>query len=384
MRHSKLFTILGILFILISTAFDVHGQIKFREVSIYGHRATIFPTNPFLRGLNAKNQAIDTYNAVSLHLAFSPGEHSMWNYYFRDISFGVGAQLTDFPQTYELGSPYSIYGFVQSKIFSTKRFELRFNGELGMANDWRPLTADNHWNDVISLERTVHIDLGLDLRFKLANHHYAGIGLSATHFSNAAIRRPNQGINSGVAKVFYAWKIKEVERKPVVKPAFNAHNVLDFQIFGGYHHYSGIDEAEFVEDPYKGVNVRVFGLGMTFARRLNPVFKLGVGTDVTWDEGLSLDKGVVEGQVYNRNASSTDNFAVSIFPSLEIRMMRVGLVLEPGTYVHRDSNVFDLPKSYQRLGIRLYLREGVNIGAALRAYNFKSANFMEMRLGFSL
>jgi hypothetical protein len=374
-------TLVSISIILLSASIQLGAQQAFKEISLYTHYGNVIPTNSFLSGHNQLGKPINSYFAGSIHVGFESLKNDYWNKTYPNATYGIGAQWTSFYPHKDLGNPISVYGYMQSDILSFKKFALRFNGELGLAWNWNKRSKTNALNDVISLERTVHLDAGLEFNYRLFTHHQLGVAMSFGHFSNGGTKRPNQGINTITPKLFYKYQFNtRPKNSPIEKLNYKKH-IFNFNLVAGYHNYNTSTINDSLKQPFKGVNVRVFGINGNYGYAISPVLKVGIGADVMWDEGISLAMDIVDSTLINTNEASTQNLQSSVLPFVELRFHRISLSIQQGLYLYRQANNLGLPNTFQRIGLIFHFNHRWNAGAYLRAYNFKSANFIEASAG---
>src|SRR5690606_39701866 len=97
-----------------------------------------------------------------------------------------------------IGSPYAVYGFVQSPFgnLSNRRWGFDYRIGLGISGNFNPYNEDtNPLNLVIGARNNVFIDLGIRSVYKINPNWRRGIGLAFHHFSNGALKLPNEGVN---------------------------------------------------------------------------------------------------------------------------------------------------------------------------------------------
>lgn len=89
-------------------------------------------------------------------------------------------------------------------------------------------------------------------------------------------------------------------------------------------------------------------------------------------EGASLDAAELP---FSRH------LALSIYPSYELVIDKLSVVVQPGIYLYRIRTADMTPVFYQRIGIKYHILKDTFIGINLRAYNFYESDFIEWTIG---
>src|SRR5690606_5001364 len=111
--------------------------------------------------------------------------------------YGIGIYSSTFHSSI-IGSPFAIYGFVQTPIapkeYSKWSYDYRIG--LGLSGNFRPYNEEeNPLNLAIGSKNNVFIDLGIRAQYQFRPKWKAGVGLAFHHFSNVALALPNNGVN---------------------------------------------------------------------------------------------------------------------------------------------------------------------------------------------
>ena len=71
----------------------------------------IFPTNDFVRGINAEHNIIDNFQTFSLKFTKQTLWDKLWELIYNYPEYGVGISLADFYNLEEIGLPVAVYGY---------------------------------------------------------------------------------------------------------------------------------------------------------------------------------------------------------------------------------------------------------------------------------
>jgi hypothetical protein len=79
-----------------------------------------------------------------------------------------------------------------------------------------------------------------------------------------------------------------------------------------------------------------------------------------------------------------DKISLSIFPSYELVINRLSVVVQPGFCLFRKPSDNNTPVTYQRLGLHYLINERFLAGICLRAYDYHVSDYIEWTLGYRL
>ena len=88
--------------------------------------------------------------------------------------------------------------------------------------------------------------------------------------------------------------------------------------------------------------------------------------------GTSLEKS---------NLPFDRHLALSIYPSYELVVNKLSLIIQPGIYLFRMNTANMTPIMYQRIGVKYHFLKNTFAGINLRAYNYYESDFIEWTFG---
>lgn len=348
----------------------------------------IFPTNPFLKGVNAAARPIN--RSLSGHLRYSfryrPGSSA--DRIYGSAYQGVGIAWYDFGNTRELGSPVAVYLFQGARIARlAPRLSLDYEWNLGLSFGWKPYDESYNPENVMTgsrLNALVNVDLLLNWQLHRSVHLTAGIAL--THFSNGNTKFPNAGLNSlGLrAGVTYDFNTRaEKELREEICPAFPRHVSYDLTLFGSWRRRGiEIDGGQYaVADAFPVV-------GISFAPMYNfgYKFRAGISLDGVYDGSTNVvlaDQIVGVGdspEIIVDKPGFDRQIALGLSARAEFVMphFSVGIGLG-GNVLHKGG---ELKAFYQMLTLKLAMTRSsyLHIGYSLR--DFHLPNFLMLGVGY--
>ncbi|MEI6059533.1 MAG: acyloxyacyl hydrolase [Bacteroidota bacterium] len=359
-----------------------------RKLSLQGlyQNGHVFATNPFLKGVNAEAVKISTFEAYSLKLAIQTNGEKQWEQLYRYPQYGLGVYAADFHRPHEIGFPVAVYGFLNAPL---KRWnKLTFNYEIGFGAtfNWKafsPLT--NKYNVAIGAGESFLIDAGLNLQYLLVERIELMAGFSFTHFSNGALQKPNFGINTLAPKLGLRYNFFDFPgfSKQVIPP-YNKDYEWIISVFGGLKNVIFDTLNVSIIEKYEGVDFPVFGVSTTFNRQLNYKSKIGIGTTITYNGAVNAQAAVDANEEVAKAGKFGNKILVSIYPSYELVINKVSIVLQPAIYIYRRKLDNQSPVFHQRIGLKYMITDHIFAGITLVDYKFHVSDFIEWNVGYRI
>ena len=134
----------------------------------------------------------------------------------------------------------------------------------------------------------------------------------------------------------------------------------------------------------KGVNYAVYGISNTINRQINYKSKIGLGVTMEFNGSQNSQIVIEGGSLDGADLPFNRHLALSLYPSYELVIDRLSLVMQPGIYLYRMKTSDMTPLLYQRIGIKYHFLKDTFIGINLRAYNFYESDFIEWTIGHRL
>jgi len=346
----------------------------------------VFATNPFLKGVNAEAENIKVYQAISVKLSFQTTGKNSWEQLYNFPQYGVGLYVADFYNPEEIGIPIAVYGFFNAPF---KRWDkLTFNYEIGFGAtfNWKaynPVT--NQYNVALGAGESFFIDAGLNMEYLLTKRLEMAVGFSFTHFSNGALRKPNFGINTFAPKIGLKYNFFD-------KPVFARQEVQKYipenewliSAYGGIKNVIFDSVSMPVLEKYEGLYFPVFGLSTTFNQQVSHKSKIGFGATLSYNGTVNAQAAIENNELEAVDGKFSDKILLSIYPSYELVINKVSLILQPAFYVYRKKLVNQSPVFHQRIGLKYHITDRIFIGITLVDYTFHVSDFIEWNLGYRI
>lgn len=358
---------------------------KQHDLTLLGffQQGKVLSTNDFVRGNNLQNIPISRFRALSFQLSRQTTGDKLWEQLYNFPRYGAGVYSAQFIHFPEIGQPVAIYGMLDIPIFRWKSFSLNTGVGLGLTFNWESFGEDK-LNIALGAEESTYIDAGTSLEYSFKNGFLIDIGTSFTHFSNGALKKPNFGINTFAPKISLGYSFNRSENafKYQIVPEYQRQSECSVSFFTGWENilYKGNNVDSITKN--KGVYYSTYGLSATFNRQISYKSKFGIGLMFGYMGAANSSITVNNGKLDDNDASFGEGFELSIFPSYELVINRLSLLIQPGFYLYRTKYPGRTPAAYQRLGVKYDVLKDISFGINLRAYNYYISDYIEWTIGY--
>ena len=386
-----------VIFLWLLTPFEVktvHAELSdsikirhFNIISGYAQYGKVLATNPYLKQANIAGDAFIEYAAFSFQFLKQTTGEKEWERNYGYPSYGVGVYTASFFDNREFGAPIAVYGVFKAPFKRWERLSLNYDTGFGFTFNWESFNPSaNNYNVSLGAEETVFIDLGINLKYRLNPGLDLGFGYSFTHFSNGALKSPNMGLNTFSPRVTLEYNLNRFTPPHFEQTAlpYLRNTSLDISLFGGLKNviYKGNDVDTITK--YKGVYYPEYGVNTVLNRQVNHKSKIGIGCSLSYDGSFNSSAYIDHGELEPEEGFQKNKLSFSIFPSYELIIHRLSIVVQPGFYIFRKQSVDKKPLTYQRLGLHYLMGKNLFAGICLRAYNYHVSDFIEWTLGYRL
>lgn len=314
------------------------------------------------------------YNGVNIKVGWKIQKSS--DQYFKLYNnpiYGIGFYSSTF-NTDILGSPYAIYGFVQTPFgnLENKRWEFDYRIGLGISGNFNPYDEENNpLNLVIGAKNNVYLDLGIRAQYKITPKWRTGIGLAYHHFSNGALRLPNKGVNlfPVTASITYQPQGGSILPDKSAIEDYSRRVLLHFNYGIGWKQVLRDDDRRFFKST----------LSVYASRHVSHKWRMGGGFDMFYSASGNNDDiaGDKEGKLSAKLSGGPSFYLAHV---LNRNLVLNGNV---GYYLHKSEFNGEIQRIFLRAGARYYVYKNINAGVSIKAHKGK-ADFIEWTLGYTL
>lgn len=270
--------------------------------------AYVFPTDGFFKGENNKGTPIRHHLSAHLKYGFKFASDTYFGKLYPHATQGIGVAYNTFFNQHELGTPWSVYVFQNSRLFTINRtLSLDYEWNFGASFGWKEYNEDtNNMNDIVGSKINAYINLGLMLNWNFAPQWNMTAGLGITHYSNGNTSYPNFGVNTiggriGVVRTIGSDDANESRLRNRERKLFRPYISYDLVLYG-----SARKKGIYFDEDENGTLVpgkfAILGLNFSPMYNINQYFRTGVSLDIQYDESANITKYVV-----NKGAASEED-----------------------------------------------------------------------------
>ena len=289
--------------------------------------------------------------------------NNLWKKSYNHPEVGFGFYGANLGNPSVLGNPNAFYSFIRIPIKRGQKFIPFYQIATGLTYNLKPYDpVVNPENLAIGSELNQYLNLSIGGRLKINRKLCLINEIGFTHFSNAAVKKPNKGINSFSYKLgmnFNTVHQEFVGRKyeiPDLKP------IYEFYIFygAGFRQHNPGEEYYFTSTISTGL-LRQYGYKG----------KYGIGMDVFYDETLYI---FVDDEPLLKYALKQ-----GFFLSHEFIISGFSIVTQLGIYTYQKS--FAHHTFYNRIGLKYKFSKHFFTRISIKSH-FAKADFIEAGLGY--
>jgi hypothetical protein len=364
----------------------LHNPKRYSFFATRYHAGRVLQTNSFLQGENLSGEPINSFHALSFSYGVQTAGQKEWHHILNFPYYGISFYNADFFNSEELGYPTALFGFMGFPLKRGCRSTFGYELGFGLTYNWKAYDPyRNPFNVAIGSHRTVYIDASFFYTYDLTRRWQLKTGLSFTHFSNGATKKPNSGINllSPFVEVNYSLRDRPLlVREP--QPAYNRNYEIALQLGTG-------KKQEIYRNPendeLKTVgNFSVVNLLAAFLKQPTWKNKFGAGVDFTYDTqgNVEIDYDREGIPVVVKSHNTIDKMKLGVFGSYEFCIDRLSIASYLGFYALRKSYNGEPPLVFEKFGLKYHFKNDMYIGLLVRAHKFTVADVLEWNIGYRI
>jgi hypothetical protein len=354
-----------------------------KKIVAFYQQGKVFPTNSFLSGTNIQQKPINAFRAISLQFTWQTNGRKLWEQIYDYPRFGAGVYKAFFINTSEPGNPLALYGTFCAPIHRWNRFSLNTEIGAGLAFNWNTY-RENRYNLAMGGKVTVFVDTGVYFEYDAQNGIFLSGGAGFNHYSNGALKKPNLGINTFSPKISVGYNLNRSQGKYREKiiPEFVKKNEVLLTAYTGWENMLydlSVPDSIPIDG---GIFYNTYGIGATFKRQVSYKSKFGIGLMI--DYYGTACRTFANPDSKRKNASFSNGLEISVYPSYEIVINKLSIIMQPGFFLYRKNYPYRTPFMYQRIGLNAALSENLSFGINMRAHRFSIADYIEWTIGYRL
>ena len=315
----------------------------------------------------------DLAHVGELSLLLRSSGHKVYQSAYRYPTFGTSLFFGSVGNNEVIGNFLALYGFADLPMLRIRNYHLDFRLSLGLGCHGKPYDPyTNPLNVALGSKINGIICLGLKNNVHFGKNAIT-FGMDLTHFSNAAFKVPNFGINMPYLFLGYARTIAPIDAmkfNPVDgEPKTPMSMPYKRWLYSATFMFNGKQLM-----PIGGRRYPVFGLNLSAKRIFN--HKAGLELDVDFFS----KQAILDYQPYIRK-SQWDILQIGAYAAYIVPLDRFHFVFGMGAYI-RDKYSPEDPV-YHRIGARYYLKNGIIFNLTLKSH-FARADYLEYGIGYTI
>jgi hypothetical protein len=289
-----------------------------------------------------------------------------WHQAYREPKVGVTLFVGSVGNNDLLGRYFGLSGFAELPMVKKNNFE--WNWKMGFGLGYTAKTFDpiyNPKNNAVALKMNAMIVIGTKVNYNFGKN-FLTVGLDLTHFSNAAFKVPNYGINLPYLSIGYG---RTLSKEQALNSTIKSNLKQKKWMFGAL----GIFSMKEV-NPIGTKRYPVYSMSL-FARR---IFSQKAGLELSLD---IFSKQAIFGHEPLVPKTQLSIIQAALFAGYIVPFERFSFLFGAGAYV-RDVYNPEGPV-YFRIGSRYQFPKGILLNFTLKSH-FGKADYMELGLGYTL
>jgi len=349
-------------FLFLCLVFNFLGQPKFEKAIEYRQKVGFLAAH---RGVMAHMPSELGYAGELSYVLRSRGSKEYQKFY-KYPSYGFTVFYGSVGNNLLLGNYLGTYGFAELPMVSVKNYRMDFKLGFGMGHTskvYDPLL--NPKNVAVSTKLLGMMCLAVKSTYFFGKNS-VNIGLDITHFSNAAYKVPNFGINMPFVSIGYARTLVPIEKEKATK----LEMTLPYDRW--LYSITGILSAK-QNMPIGGKRYPVYALNFSTKRFFNHRSGLELDVDLISKQAIMGYQPLVE-------KSQLDIVQMGIYSAYLVPLDRFHFVFGMGAYIRDKYHPED--KLYHRIGCRYFLKNGLILNFTLKTH-WARADYLEYGIGYT-
>lgn len=322
----------------------------------------LFPHRPSLSYFNNRH-----INEITFEVAKQLSDTNIWHKLYRFPNFGAGLYFAELPSNFYTGNTIAGYAFIDIPIKWNKKHSFNYSIATGIAYLTKHFNkSDNYYNIAIGSSLNAFINFGIHycLYFKKVK---INTGISFTHYSNGAWKKPNLGFNIPSLKISVGyWSKPPSPYFQKKQNKSNTHSNYGYDIM-----FSFGFRQNFPADPNTYV---VNNLAFTYEKQISFKRKLGIGIDLFYDPSIPIREQSIPN--YNKYYPY---FRSGIRLSHDLIFNSLSITIQAGGYFYDPLLPDDI--IYSKFGIRYNINSWLRANILLKSH-FVKADIIEFGFSF--
>jgi len=362
----------------------------FVSVNVAG--GMVLPNSKISPGSSTKTPV---FPALALKYGWS-ARGDRWQDYVYGMPYkGIGVYMPHFSKKDDLGDPFSVYLFQGARLKQLSPYwSLNYEINLGVSFNWQHYDVyQRPWYMALGSSTNIHLAGNVYFKWKLSQRLDLRTGVSLTHFSNGALRTPNNGLNKLSAFVEMAYNINPIEEKKILNegvhtpPAFEKSRVHDLAFMFTTRTVKVDTVGNGLRSKYPKHRFKVAGVSYSYMFHNTRRFMWGPSIETVYDESVNAvfkgeeDPSTGRYTEYMKLGKFSDRFSVGLSLKGELTMPGYSIFANLGyDILHKDK----IDQSfYQIYGLKVHLFKDLFATFGVRSTNLTRSRYLYLNIGYS-
>lgn len=308
----------------------------------------------------------ETAKAIELTYFVQTRGSKNWHIAYREPKVGATLFVGSVGNNDLLGRYVGLSGFAEIPMIKGKHVE--WNWKMGFGLGYTSKTFDpiyNPKNNAIASKINATIVIGTKVNYNFGTNFFT-LGLDMTHFSNAAFKVPNYGINLPYLSIGYGRKLKTKKKEVTFQESKISLKKWQFGVLGIF----SMKEV----NPIGTKRFPVYAMSLYTRRIISSKAGFEIALDLFSKQSIKGIEPLVP-------KSELSIVQVALFAGYIVPFEKFSFLFGAGTYI-RDIYKPDGPV-YFRIGSRYQFSNGILLNFTLKSH-FAKADYMEIGVGYTL
>ena len=289
-------------------------------------------------------------------------DDSFYNHVYNFPEKGISFYYTNLGNPKQLGNVFALIPYMHLPVNKSRNLLVKSGVGLGYFTATYHQT-ENNLNNVISSNLTVAVNTQLHKNWKISESIELFNKIGMTHFSNAAFKMPNLGINLVTTSVGFRFST-------LPTPNFDRKNKNEFDKDQKSYFEAGLSTGIKEAGGPGGLKYGIINANFAYVYPLSFKSEIFLWTDFFYDRSLEIR---LAGENWKKSTTA-DFIQTGMIGGYRLRYNKLSFMIAMGAYTY--TRYKGLGNLYHRVGIRYQITDRIGFNTTLKTH-FAIADFAE-------
>ncbi|MDD5570638.1 MAG: acyloxyacyl hydrolase [Bacteroidales bacterium] len=307
------------------------------------------------------------FPALEITAGKTTNGEKLWQRLYKYPDVGLCFFYSGLANKEHLGNVIALYPYINFPLINCKIYRLNFRFGTGLGYITKPFNRTENYKDIaIGSHLNAAINLTFESNFKLFENFILTTGIGLTHFSNAAFKTPNLGINIPTISLGTYYKFSRS-----VYLSFGKDTLVNKKLQYSVYVTGGIKEIY----PEDGPKYGTYSLGFCALKPLSLKNRFGLGFDLFYNP--STIKLLENDSIYISHNYEIIRPGINL--TYEIVISKISICVQVGTYVFAKYKLQG--DVYEKLGWKYFITNHIFSTITLKAHSTVADDF-DLGIGY--